>query len=318
VVRVEGVIVPGGSLRAEKIERTDDELPGLPFSFNGIVEAAGGGAWTIAGIAITVDAETDIDDDIVVGDVVAVNGWILADGAWLAHRIERVDDDDDLPEFAFSGQVQSLDPWQVAGITFETREWTIIDPGIAVGDQVRVRGVIQEDGTWVATVIDKMDDDDDSNKITLVGVVDSIDPWVVNGMPLLVSSNTLIFGDVVVGDMVIVEIQLLLDGTWQVLSIRPLHPQFGLGCFTVSTAVVGVQPNQLSLEHWPTVTLDDDIEIEGDIKADSIITLPICVHFDGTIIVVGNIIVIYQPIVIIVPPAPAPPGRGNSNDNHNG
>ncbi len=313
-VRVEGVILPGGSLLAEEIERVeDDTVPGLPFSFNGIVQAMNTDTWTISGIVITVDAETDIDDDIHIGDVVAVDGWILDDGTWLAQHIEQVEDDDELPAFTFTGHVQSIAPWQVAGIAFETRDWTVIEPGITVGDLVRVSGFILEDGTWVAAAIEKIDHDE-TNTIVLVGVVNSIDPWIVNGLQLFVTDATVILGDIVVGDLVIVEIELLPDGTWQVLSIRPLHPHFGLGCFFISTAVLGVQPNQLTLKHWPAITLDDEIKIEGDIKTDSIITFPICIHFDGTIIIVGTIIVIYQPIIIIVPPAPAPP-RGNGNHN---
>lgn len=313
-VRVEGVILPGGSWLAEEIELVeDDTLPGLPFSFNGLVQAINTDTWTISGIMITVDAETDIDDDIHIGDVVAVDGWILDDGTWLAQHIEQVEDDDELPAFTLTGHVQSIDPWQVAGIAFETRDWTVIEPGITVEDLVRVSGFILEDGTWVAAAIEKINHDE-TNTIVLVGVVNSIDPWIVNGLQLFVTDATVILGDIAVGDLVIVKIQLLPDGTWQVLSIRPLHPLFGLGCFFISTAVLSVQPNQLTLKHWPAITLDDEIKIEGAIKTDSIITFPICIHFDGTIIIVGTIIVIYQPIIIIVPPAPAPP-RGNGNHN---
>lgn len=50
-----------------------------------------------------------------------------------------------IPEFALTGLVQGIDPWSVASVPFETRDWTVIEPGIAVGDLVRVRGIILND-----------------------------------------------------------------------------------------------------------------------------------------------------------------------------
>ncbi|MCL4262923.1 MAG: FecR domain-containing protein [Anaerolineae bacterium] len=317
-VRVSGIILLGGGLQAREIEKLDDQ-PGFPFRFTGVVEAIGAESWTISGVTIAITATTTIDDDIVVGDVVEARGWIQEDGAWLARRIRRVEDD--VPTFTVAGRVQSIDPWQVAGISFETREWTAVEPGIDIGDRVRVRGVILADGTWVASTIDRLGDDDDDDTIVLIGIVNNINPWVVNGLPLLVTGDTVIIGNITVGDPVVVRIRLAADGTWQVLSIRPLHPHFGLGCFVISTLVVGVQPNQLLLQGWPAIQWgdddDDDMQIVGNIENNGVISFPICIRIDGTIIIIGPIIVIYQPIIIIVPPPQPPPG-GGGGDNRNG
>ncbi|HRQ38069.1 MAG TPA: DUF5666 domain-containing protein [Chloroflexota bacterium] len=321
-VRVSGVILPGGGLQAREIEKLDDQ-PGFPFRFTGVVEAIGADSWTISGVTIAINSQTTIDDDIVIGDVAEVRGWILEDGTWLARRIKRVQDD--LPTFAITGRVQSIDPWRVAGISFETRDWTAVEPGISVGDRVRVRGVILADGTWVASTIDRLghdddDDDDGQNIIVLIGIVNSTNPWVVNGLPLVVTGNTVIIGNISVGDLVVVRIRLMGDGTWQVLSIRPLHPHFGLGCFIINTMVIGIQPNQLLLQGWSPIQWndDDDINFVGNIANNGVISFPICIRIDGTVIIIGPIIVIYQPIIIIVPPPVQPPGGGsnrNSNDN---
>ncbi|MBK8903193.1 MAG: FecR domain-containing protein [Anaerolineaceae bacterium] len=332
-VQVTGVIAAGGALRAERIESLNSQA-GQPFRFTGLVEALGDNSWTISGVTVAVDDDTvGVDDDVAVGDLVLVDGRILPDGTWLAERIRKIndddDDDDDLPGFVFTGQVQSIDPWQVAGIAFETRAWTAVAPGIVVGDRVRVRGIILSDGTWVATSIEPFnrigDDDDENNTIVLVGVVNSIDPWVVNGLPLVLSDDTSIQGNIIVSDLVWVRIRLMADGMWRVVAIRPLTPRFGLGCFVINTTLQGIQGNQLTLEHWPALTLDDDDDFDDDlddVKIDSVVTFPICIAFDGTIVITGRIIVIYQPIVIIVPPAPQPPQppppRGNSNGNNNG
>ncbi|MBK8985150.1 MAG: FecR domain-containing protein [Chloroflexi bacterium] len=320
-VRVQGVILAGGTLRAERIERLDDL--GHPFRFTGLVEMIGRDAWTISGVTIAVNAATAVDNGLVIGDLVEVRGRILDDGTWLARRITRASDD--LPEFSFSGRVQAIDPWQVAGVTFETREWTAVDPSISIGDRVRVHGVILADGTWVASSIQRLggdDDDDDYDSIILVGIVSSINPWVVNGLQLFLTDSSRILGDIRVGDLVLVRLRLAADGTWQVVSIRPFTPRFGLGCLVINTIVLGVQPNQLTLQHWPTLSLDDDdFDDLGDIALNSVITLPLCFSFDGVIVIIAPIIIIYPPIVIIMPPAPPqppqPPPRGNNNGNNN-
>jgi hypothetical protein len=318
--RMQGVILAGGTLRAERIERLDDQ--GQPFRFTGLVEAIGSNAWTISGVVIAINDATRIDDGLAIGSRVEVSGRILDDGTWLARRIARADGD--LPEFSFTGRVQSIDPWLVAGIAFETREWTAVEPGIRLGDRVRVRGVILDDGTWVASSIDRLggdDDDDDNNTIILVGIVSSIDPWVVNGLQLFLTGDSRIIGDIRVGDLVWVRLRLANDGTWQVVSIRPLTPRFGLGCLVINTILLGVQPNQLTLQNWPTLALDDDnYQSLSGAQLNSVVTVPLCFTFDGVIIIISPIIVIYQPIIIL-PPAPQPPRpqppRGNFNDNRN-
>lgn len=321
-VRINGVILLGGGLQAREIEKLDDQ-PGYPFRFTGVVQSIGAQTWTISGVTIAITTTTNIDDDIAIGDVVEARGWILEDGTWLARRIKKVQDD--LPTFTITGRVQSIDPWRVAGISFETRDWTAIDPGIDVGNRVRVRGVILADGSWVASTIERLgsdddDDDDGQNTIILIGIVNSINPWVVNGLPLVVTGDTVIIGNISVGELVVVRIRLTGDGLWQVLSIRPLLPHFGLGCFIINTMVIGIQPNQLLLQGWSPIQWDDDDDINfvGNIANNGVISFPVCIRIDGTIIIIGPIIVIYQPIIIVVPPPSQPPGGGsnrNSNDN---
>ncbi|RMF27982.1 MAG: hypothetical protein D6759_16715 [Chloroflexi bacterium] len=301
-VLVEGLILEGGTLLAERITLLE-EAPGLPFSFVGVVQEMESDAWTISGKRITLDAETEVDDAVAVGDLVTVRGWILDDDTWLARSIERVREEEH--EFAFTGIVESIAPWSVSGIAFETREWTVVDPGIEVGDRVRVRGIILDDGTWVATVIEALDAIP-TDTIVWIGVVDSVDPWVVNGIPLLVDDSTVIGEGIVVGSVVRVEIALLSDGTWRVVSIHPVRPDFGVGCLIVSTTVVGARGDEIVLWGWPKIKLERKIKVKGHIKADSVVTFPICFLFDGTPVVGGEIVVIYEPVVITVP-APAPP-----------
>jgi len=221
--------------------------------------------------------------------------------------------------FELVGALEFTDPWTVAGQEFETRDSTMIEDGLEVGDLVRVRGVILEDGTWVAYSIEGTDDQTDPI-IILIGVVDSIDPWSVNGISLNVTDETDIQGDITVGMIVRVEILLLEDGTWEVISIAPLGESAEIsGCVTVVATVVSVSGNEIQFLGWPiTVTLevtnqtddnqndqgngddeeDDDQEEESDNETDDADTLTpgkvvqavICVSDDGTLIITQIII----------------------------
>ena len=79
--------------------------------------------------------------DFVIGNPVMVEGVIKEDGTWLATTIDLV-----TPEgyrFEFIGEVQSINPWIVSGVGFDTADWTEIDADIQVGDKVRVSGLVE-------------------------------------------------------------------------------------------------------------------------------------------------------------------------------
>jgi len=308
VVRVEGVILEGGSLLAERIRRIEEE-PGLPFHFAGVVQEVAAEAWKISGVTIAVDTDTEVDAGLLIGDIVEVRGWILDDGTWLARSIERVEEDEG--KFAFTGDVESIAPWVVSGIAFETREWTEIESGIDPGDRVRVKGRILEDGTWVASEIERFDDDNMASDVVFVGRVTSKDPWAVGNIPLVVNEETIIEGDISAGDLVRVRARILSDGTWLAKRIRRIGMWPGLGCLSFSAIVVGIDGDVLVLPNGKTVYLGEDVSIEGKVTVGSIIVVFICVDADGTITVVA-IVVIYQPPPMIHP-TPAPPA-GDDDD----
>jgi len=154
--------------------------------------------------------------------------------------------------FELTGKLESTDPWTVAGKTLETNEMTQIDENLQVDDLVHVQGAVLEDGTWVAYSIQLVEEQTDSALI-LIGVATSTDPWVVNGITLNVTTDTDIQGDITTGMIVRVEILLLDDGTWQVLSIAPLgEPTESSGCATIIATVVSVTGDQVQFLGWPT------------------------------------------------------------------
>ena len=154
--------------------------------------------------------------------------------------------------FELTGKLSGTDPWTVAGKTLETNTSTQIDDGLQVNDLVHVQGTVLEDGTWMAYSIKLVQDRTDPVLI-LIGVVKSIDPWVVSGIDLNVTDQTDIQGNITEGAIVRVEISLLADGTWKVLSIAPLgEPAETSGCATIIATVVSVHGDQIQFLGWPT------------------------------------------------------------------
>ncbi|MFO7537935.1 MAG: DUF5666 domain-containing protein [Chloroflexota bacterium] len=303
LVQVNGLITEDSTFLAQQISLVD-ETPGYPFSFTGIVQAINPTSWVVAGQTITIDDETTIDEAVEVGDLVSVTGFILEDDTWLAVTIER--QEEEAATFTITGVVDSLDPWQAAGITFETRDWTLIDPGIVVGNLVRVNGVILNDGTLVAVSIQKLTGLADQT-IVLVGIVNSMDPWIVNGLTLFVDEATLIGEGIIAGSLVRVEIRLLPDGSWHTVSILPLDSSFGLGCFLINSSVVSYSGGQLVLSNWPTVTVGDGVQVVGNLVPNSIISIQICIGFDGNLIIINNLIIIIHQVIVTPAPGPPPP-----------
>lgn len=199
--------------------------------------------------------------------------------------------------FEIAGELESTDPWMVTGNTFATRDSTRIDEGLEAGDLVRVKGVILEDGTWLAYSIERVEEQA-SPMIILIGKVNSIDPWVVNGITLNVTSDTLI-GEGIEPEMIVrVEILLLEDGTWEVLSIVPLGNFTDVpGCATVTATVVSVNGNDIQLAGWPVITIGDDVKIEDDqggegtLSGDEVVLVVVCSSEDGQIRITHIIII---------------------------
>ena len=311
-VRVTGVVQEDGSLLAQRIQKQVEE--GSPFEFTGVVQTIGDESWSISGITVAVNGRTEIKDDLDVGDVAKVEGQVTPEGVWLAHEIKAADDDDDddVAKFEFTGLIETIDPWMVAGIALTTDEWTEIDTAVEPGDLVKVEGIILPDGTWLAVEIKLLDDDDnDETILRFTGILESTDPWVVNGITLLVTDDSRLDDDLEVGMLVQVTARLAEDGSWEIVWIRPLLPPT-TGCFTVHTRITTINGTQITLANWPTITLDDDVEVDGNLVPNSNIAINICLGDDDTIVVV-NIIVIQ----VIIDTTPGP-GDGGDDDDDSG
>jgi len=174
------------------------------------------------------------------------------------------------PTFELTGEVQSLDPWQVGGVTLKTGEQTQIETGLKVGDLVKVTGVILEGKTWLAYSI-KLVTTPATPTVILIGKVISMDPWVVDGFSLNVTVDTIIDTGVEVDTIVRVEIILLEDGTWEVVQISPLSTIVETsGCATVIATVASVNGSEVNFLGWPAgLTVDSQVKIENDANQDN-------------------------------------------------
>jgi hypothetical protein len=208
--------------------------------------------------------------------------------------------------FTLVGELESMDPWEVAGVPLTVNEATQIEEDLQLGDLVSVQGTVLEDGTWLAYIIELAEEQADPI-ITLIGVVDSIDPWVVNGFQLNVTDETEIQGEVTVGMIVRAEILLLEDGTWEVLSIAPLGESIeASGCVTAIATVLSVDGDEIQFLGWPmTVTLVDDEQTENNEGNDNeenegqtevtfiagqVVMAVVCISDDGQLIIVQIIV----------------------------
>jgi hypothetical protein len=308
-VHVFGEITPDGMLTAVSIERVPEE-EGYPFDFTGIVQQINTENWLVSGVVITINEETAVPDAPQIGDIVRVRGLILEDQTWLASSIEVVDTT--LATFSLSGEVQSIDPWQVAGIQFATSTSTFIDSNIAVGDSVQVLGRILPDGTWLADSI-VLIDEDFLLEIVFAGTVDALAPWVVNGLPLDTNTDTIIDDGIEVGDLVRVTARILEDGTWLATRIDRLRGEVDEGCVSITAVVTNIGSGSITLSNGSQFNLDE-LEIEGTLKVGSVVVIVACVAEDGTI-QIEDILILYTPEDNPPTPPPTDPGSGGGDGN---
>jgi hypothetical protein len=296
-VEVTGGISADGDWWASRIRPLNEPGGALAYRFAGTVQSQSDTLWTVAGISVTVDAQTAIDADLTVGDVVLVEGRLLDDGRWLAESIRRITPGEAV--FEITGVLNSLEPLTVGGIRLVTAARTEMDKGLAVGDRVRAEGRILDDGTWLAEEVKRLDEGT-ASAFEFVGVVNTRDPWVVAGIPLSVTAETEIDPGIAAGDLVRVEGQILPDGTWLAREIRRLDDD--LGCLDLRGIVARIEGNQIALTDGQVIDLEG-VTVVGQLDIAVVIVIIGCVGEDGQFLVI-TIIVIYQ--LPELPPTPTP------------
>jgi hypothetical protein len=156
-VKVEAFVMDDGSLLAHEIELALDKV-----KLTGVVEAMGEAAWTVSGQEVLVDGSTQVKGDVQAGDTVKVEAVVLADGSYLARKIELVMPKEPKREKVhFSGSVESMDGdvWVIGGQAVRVDGGTRLKGDIQVGVSVKVKAVRLADGSLLAEEIERDDHD---------------------------------------------------------------------------------------------------------------------------------------------------------------
>lgn len=206
----------------------ENDHPGQgEVEFRGIVELMADDSWTISGQTVAIVPATEIKGVIAVGDLVKVHAFTADDGTLTAREIEPV-----VNEVRFTGQVEEMDDeaWTISGQVVAIVPQTEIRDEITAGDIVKVRALLDEDGTLTAVRIEKEDDDDDSHNILrFVGAVEAMnsDSWIVGGQTILINDLTDIRDAINLGDIIKVRAFLAEDGTLTALRLELADDEMG-------------------------------------------------------------------------------------------
>lgn len=229
-------------------------------------------------------------------------------GASFAFAAEVLDDGGSSGEpgeydFSLAGELESKTPttapaedWVVNGLTFSVPDATLY-PDIAVGDLIEVWGNIAEDGTWVAEVIEEIDNTPTS---TYTGTLDFMDvvpgTWVVDGLDFLVDELTVVDPAVVQGGAVVVTFEVTDEGDFYALMIDAAAEVYEFALFgvleskTPTTApaetwvVNGVPFSVLDATLYPDIVVGDLLKVWGTIADDGTWVAELIEEVDTTLV----------------------------------
>jgi hypothetical protein len=197
------------------------EEPAFLVSGEGILTISGN-RWTVAGEPITLDETTIVNGDPQTGDMVSFEGHQLSDGTVLVYRMDRLS----LPEtttFTFSGTMEDI---ASTAVIVESKyvgmdQGTSIDADVENGEVILVNGVIEPNGSWLATHVYVSST---GQPFQFVGVLESQDDdlWVVSGLEIHVDEDTVIGANILAGDIVEVSGWVQENGDWLAGSIQPI------------------------------------------------------------------------------------------------
>jgi hypothetical protein len=159
-----------GSFTAIKIELmnsqeqdSSEQEHSEDLKFTGKVEAFTPTSWTVNGRVFTIDSETEIKDNILLGDVVKVQYVVNSDGSFTASEIELAGENKaHNSQKKLTGVLQELTPTQatIDGVVVLITPQTQLDNGLVVGITVKAEVVTNSDGTITALKIKESSHED--------------------------------------------------------------------------------------------------------------------------------------------------------------
>jgi uncharacterized OB-fold protein len=253
-VKVYATVTADGAVTADKIELPiADSSTAVPQStpgsfddngdeFTGIVEAINGDSWMVSGQTFAFTSQTEVKDNIVVGDMVKVHYLKNADGSMTATEIELAEDqandseqdnqNDDQDDKEITGKVEAFSPesWTVKGQVFLVNPQTEIKDAIFLGDVVKVHYLTNADGSFTATEIELAGDNQAHNsEKKLTGILEQIsfDQATISGVVVFITDQTKLDSGLIVGQKVKAEVVTGPDGKMTALEIETFNNSSG-------------------------------------------------------------------------------------------
>jgi hypothetical protein len=249
-VKVYATVTADGAVTANKIElpiaesstavpqSTPEAIDGNGDEFTGIVEAINGDSWQVSGQIFGFTSQTEVKDNIVVGDKVKVHYLKNADGSMTATEIELAMEatpdpsSTSSPDQEITGKVEAFSPesWTVKGQVFLVNPQTEIKDAIFLGDVVKVHYITNADGAFTATEIELAGDNQAHNsEKKLTGVLEQLSSTqaTISGVVVLITPQTILDSGLVVGQKVKAEVVTGPDGKMTALKIETITNSSG-------------------------------------------------------------------------------------------
>lgn len=174
-VKVHYVLNSDGTMTATEIELAadmplDPALTAFPnLEITGKLEAITPEAWTVKGQVFQITPQTEIKDEIFLGDVVKIHYLKNSDGTFTATEIELAGDNQaHNSEKKLTGILEELSSTQatISGIVVLITPETMLDSDLAIGQKVKAEVVTGSDGNMTALKIESFNNSsgkDDKN-----------------------------------------------------------------------------------------------------------------------------------------------------------
>lgn len=244
-VEVKGTKQNDGVILATEINVKLNANPGFPVEFTGKIDELPStpsrvGDWKVNGKVVHVTAATKIDQSkgqVAAGVVVEVEGFLQNDGSTNATEIEVKPDAIVGIPVKFLGKVEKLPStagrigdWVISGRAVKVTDKTALRGDVMIGSWVDLEGVVQLDGSIIATKIElRPSIDPPQLYVNFKGTIETlpntnnfIGDWKVSGRVVHVTDKTSIGqerGKVAVGATVEISGTLANDGSVSALKI---------------------------------------------------------------------------------------------------
>ena len=162
-VKVHFVLNADGTMTATEIERAADATPdpastdSPDLEITGKVDAISPESWSVKGQVFQVTSQTEIKDEIFLGDVVKIHYVKNPDGTFTATEIELAGDNQaHNSEKKLTGVLEQLSPTEatISGVVVLITPETILDSGLTIGQKVKAEVITGSDGKMTALEIE--------------------------------------------------------------------------------------------------------------------------------------------------------------------